>query len=232
MQSLLTTSLCMQLSFLCRDKKKVGVREGLQYLLTVSLFSERHILCQTKAYTRPSPRVQWQWCRKSELQRTPLFSKHSYWGEELIIQSQGPRQPHLIAPQKKGQSFSYEEPPGSAPCQLRGHVQYKGLNGSLANRSIKSPRWECVRETCDKQQLRHHLSLEKKKRGMVWRGWRCLSRGAPRCQTYKRGVRMLSVRKHFHRRWKQFSFFFFLNLTKPFHFLSSRVGKWFNTLFE
>lgn len=111
MQSLLTTFVCMHLSFLSGKKKK---REAFQYLLTVSLFSERHILSLTKAYTRHSPRVQWQWCRKSELLRTPLFSKHSYWGEELIIHSQGPRQPHLIAPQKKGQSFSYEEPPGSA----------------------------------------------------------------------------------------------------------------------
>lgn len=153
MQSLLVTFLCMQLSFLCREKKT-----AFQYLLTVSLFSERHILSLTKAYTRLSPRVQWQWCRKSELQRTPLFSKHSYWGEELIIQSQGPRQPHLIAPQKKGQSFSYEEPPGSAPCQLRRCVQYIRLDGSLANSSIKKTRmsrWGCVHKTCDKQQLQH-----------------------------------------------------------------------------
>lgn len=134
--------LCMPMSFLLREKRK--------YLLTVSLFPERHILRLTKAYTRLSPRVQWQWCRKSELQRTPLFSKHSYWGEELIIQSQGPRQPHLIAPQKKGQSFSYEEPPGSAFCQLRGHVQYIRPNGSLANNSIKRTRmlsWGCVHKT-------------------------------------------------------------------------------------
>ena len=124
-------------SCLCSAEGKKKDREAFQYLLTVSLFSERHILSLTKAYTRLSPRVQWQWCRKSELQRTPLFSKHSYWGEELIIQSQGPRQPHLIAPQKKGQSFSYEEPPGSAPCQLRGHVQYIRLNGRRANSSIK-----------------------------------------------------------------------------------------------
>lgn len=159
MQSLPTTFLCMQLSFLCGEKKKK--REAFQYLLTVSLFSERHILSLTKAYTRLSPRVQWQWCRKSELPRTPLFSKHSYWGEELIIQSQGPRQPHLIAPQKKGQSFSYEEPPGSAPCQLRGRVQCIRLNGSLANSSIKRTRmstWGCVRKTCDKQQLQRDLA--------------------------------------------------------------------------
>lgn len=123
MQSLLTASYCIKL-FVCIffSVKKKRKREAFQYLLAVSLFSERHILSLTKAYTRLSPRVQWQWCRKSELPRTPLFSKHSYWGEELIIQSQGPRQPHLIAPQKKGQSFSYEEPPGSASCQLRGRV--------------------------------------------------------------------------------------------------------------
>lgn len=150
MQSLLNTVLCMQLSFLCRVQKET---EALQYLLTVSLFSERHILSLTKAYTRLSPWAQWQWCRKSELQRTPLFSKHSYWGEELIIQSQGPRQPHLIAPQKKGQSFSYEEPPGSATCQLRGRVQYIRLNGSLANSSVKRARmsrWGCVHKTCER----------------------------------------------------------------------------------
>lgn len=75
MQSLLATLFCMRLSFLFGGKKK---REAFQYLLTVSLFSERHILSLTKAYTRFSPRVQWQWCRKSELPRTPLFSKHSY----------------------------------------------------------------------------------------------------------------------------------------------------------
>lgn len=62
--------LCMPLFFLLREKRK--------YLLTVSLFPERHILRLTKAHTCLSPRVQWQWCRKSELQRTPLFSKHSY----------------------------------------------------------------------------------------------------------------------------------------------------------
>lgn len=155
MQSLFATFLCMQLSFLWREKRK----EGLLNISWLSLFSsERHILSLTKAYTRLSPRVQWQWCRKSELQRTPLFSKHSYWGEELIIQSQGPRQPHLIAPQKKGQSFSYEEPPGSAPCQLRGHVQYIRLNGRRANSSIKRTRmsrWGHVHKTCDKQPLQH-----------------------------------------------------------------------------
>lgn len=131
-------------------RRKEEKREAFQYLLTVSLFSERHILSLTKAYTRLSPRVQWQRCRKSELPRTPLFSKHSYWGEELIIQSQGPRQPHLIAPQKKGQSFSYEEPPGCASCQLRGRVQDIGLNGSLANGSIKGTeisRWACSPDT-------------------------------------------------------------------------------------
>lgn len=132
--------VCSLPFFVCKcllsmeGKKKI---EDFQYLLTVSLSSERHILSLTKAYTRLSPRVWWQWCRKSELPRTPLFSKHSYWGEELIIQSQGPRQPHLIAPQKKGQSFSYEEHPGSAPCQLMGWIQYLRLNGSLANSSIK-----------------------------------------------------------------------------------------------
>lgn len=93
------------------------------YLLTVS---ERHILSLTKAHTRLSPWVWWQWCRKSELRRTPLFSKHSDRGEKLIIQSPEPRRPHLIVSQKKGQSSSYEEPPGSARRQPKGRVELRG----------------------------------------------------------------------------------------------------------
>lgn len=161
-QSFPPVLLSMQLSFLHREKGK--------YLLTVSLFSERHILRLTKAYTHLSPRVQWQWCRKSELQRTPLFSKHSYWGEELIIQSQGPRQPHLIAPQKKGQSFSYEEPPGSAPCQLRGRVQYIILNGSLAYYSIKKGHG-CLGEDVFSRHVTN-ISSNMVSLTEVWKVWR------------------------------------------------------------
>lgn len=56
----------------------------------------------TKVYTPLVPGAQWHWCRRSELQRNPLFSKHSYCEEELIIQSHGPRQPHFTAPQRTG----------------------------------------------------------------------------------------------------------------------------------
>lgn len=93
------------------------------YLLTVS---ERHILSLTKAHTRLPPWVWWQWCRKSELRRTPLFSKHSDRGEKLIIQSPEPRRPHLIVSQKKGQSSSCEEPPGPAPRRPKGRVALRG----------------------------------------------------------------------------------------------------------
>lgn len=82
------------LSLLCKRADLQMLRDCL------SSENRRHILTLTKAYTCLSPRVQWQWCRRSELQRTPLFSKHSYCGERLIIQRQRPRQPHLIAPQK------------------------------------------------------------------------------------------------------------------------------------
>lgn len=85
------------------------------------------LLSLTKAYTRLSPWVWWQWCRKSELQRTPLFSKHSYRGEELIIQSRGPRRPHLIVPQRKGQSSSREEAPGFCPTSVEGMRTAQGV---------------------------------------------------------------------------------------------------------
>lgn len=70
-------------SFVCSWLTKKGKKMEI-YLPTVS---ERHILSLTKAHTCLSPWVWWQWCRKSELQRTPLFSKHSDRGEKLIIQS-------------------------------------------------------------------------------------------------------------------------------------------------
>lgn len=56
MQSLLTTFL-MYVCCCLFSKGEKKDKEVFQYLLTVSLFSERHILSLTKTYTRLSPRV-------------------------------------------------------------------------------------------------------------------------------------------------------------------------------
>lgn len=113
-----TTFLCVQPE--TKKKKETG---SLRYLLTVS---ESHILRLTKAHTRLSPGCGGSGAEKSELRRTPLFSKHSYRGEELIIQRGGLRRPHLTVPQKKGQSSSCEEPPGSVRRQPEGRARCMG----------------------------------------------------------------------------------------------------------
>lgn len=56
----------------------------------------------SEMFSRLIPRVLLQWSRRIEPEKTLLFSKHSYFGEQLIIYNRGPTQPRFIVPQKTG----------------------------------------------------------------------------------------------------------------------------------